>query len=61
MITNYTVQQLEAMTTEELTKLVSELCLSTKGDRRFLIENVLLGQRFPDYIQQLKADRQRAN
>ncbi|MBD2068117.1 hypothetical protein H6F93_11375 [Leptolyngbya sp. FACHB-671] len=61
MTTNYTVQQLEAMTTEELTKLVSDLCLSTQGDRRFLIENVLLGQRFPDYIQQLKAERQRAN
>jgi hypothetical protein len=61
MTTNYTVPQLEAMSTEDLTNLVSELGLAVNNDRRFLIENVLLGQRYPDYIAQLKAERQSAN
>ncbi|MBD1995260.1 hypothetical protein H6G00_01270 [Leptolyngbya sp. FACHB-541] len=58
MTTNYTIEQLEAMSIEDLTNLVAEIGLAVNDDRRFLIENVLLAQRFPDFIRELQAQRQ---
>lgn len=52
-MTTYTEAELNAMSDEQLTQIVSGLKLSTKGDRKFLIENVLLAQRFPQFVSSL--------
>jgi len=52
-MTHYTEAELNAMTTEQLTQIVSGLKLSTNGDRQFLIQNVLLAQRFPAFVSSL--------
>ncbi|MBD1995207.1 hypothetical protein H6G00_01005 [Leptolyngbya sp. FACHB-541] len=59
-MTIYTIEQLEAMSIEDLTNLVAEIGLAVNDDRRFLIENVVLAQRFPDFIRELQAQRRLA-
>lgn len=43
--------------TDELRAIVAETGLSTNGDRRDLIENVILARRFPEFIEQVKAEK----